>query len=150
MNAFLDRSWPNEAGKIAPMSIELTDSEISSFLWTIYTNFWQAFLIWIVPAPALLSELERLYESCGMRTRGLSAFPALKPPAGPPKLDFTHGADDFSKILPKIELQITNFDARGKPSTVFPRGRLVETVSYFRMSVSHCQHNAFADTRPLT
>ena len=31
-DAFLDRSWPNLGGKIAPRSIELTDFEISSFL----------------------------------------------------------------------------------------------------------------------
>ena len=30
-NAFLDRSWPKEGGKIAPESIELTDPEIPSF-----------------------------------------------------------------------------------------------------------------------
>ena len=58
----LDRSWPNEGGKIAPKSIEFTDFEISLFFWPIYTTFWQAFLIWIARAAVLLLELERLYE----------------------------------------------------------------------------------------
>ena len=55
--------WPKEGRKIAPESIELTDFEQSLFFWPIYTNFWQAHLIWIAPAAVLLSELERLYES---------------------------------------------------------------------------------------
>ena len=32
--AFLDNSWANLGLKIAPESIEFTDSEISSFLWS--------------------------------------------------------------------------------------------------------------------
>ena len=39
------------------------DREKSSFLWTIYTNFWQACWNSISAAPVLLLELERLYES---------------------------------------------------------------------------------------
>ena len=61
---FLDSSWPQLGGKIAPESNELTDSEKSSFFWTIYTNFWQALLNQISHAAVLLLELERLYESC--------------------------------------------------------------------------------------
>ena len=56
---FLDSSWLQLGGKIAPESNELTDSEKSSFFWTIYTNFWQAHLISISAAPVLLLELRK-------------------------------------------------------------------------------------------
>ena len=67
---FLDSSWPQLGGKIAPESNELTDSEKSSFFSTIYINFWQAHLISISAAPVLLLEQERLYESYGIPPGG--------------------------------------------------------------------------------
>ena len=59
IDAFLDRAWPDLDRKIAPASIEFTDSEISWFFWTIFPTFWQAFLIWIVPAAVLRLELRK-------------------------------------------------------------------------------------------
>ena len=56
---FLDSYWPQLGGKIAPKSNELTDSEQSSFFWSIYANFWQAHLISISRAPVLLLELRK-------------------------------------------------------------------------------------------
>ena len=60
---FLDSSWPQLGGKIAPESNELTDSEQSSFFGPICQLFWLARLISISRAPVLLLERERLYES---------------------------------------------------------------------------------------
>ena len=56
---FLNSSWPQLGRKIAPVSNEFLDSEKSFIFWTIYTNFWQAHLIWIRPAPVLLLELRK-------------------------------------------------------------------------------------------
>ena len=100
---FLDSSWPDLEGKIAPESIELTDFEISSFFGPICQDFWQAFLIWIAPAPVLLLELERLYESCGIRPWGRSTFPGAEPPAGPPKFSKSLGESTFPKNLDFLE-----------------------------------------------
>ena len=80
-------SWPNLHQKISPGSIELTDSEISSFFGAISWKFWLAFLISISPAAVLLLELERLYESYNIHGWGLSTFPGAELPAGPPKFD---------------------------------------------------------------
>ena len=60
---FLDSPWPDLGRKIAPKQNEFTDCEQSSFSWSIYTIFWQAYLIGISRAAVLLLELRRLYES---------------------------------------------------------------------------------------
>ena len=60
---FLNSPWPDLGRKIAPKQNELTDYEQSWFFWSIYTIFWQAYLIWISRAAVLLLELRRLYES---------------------------------------------------------------------------------------
>ena len=131
----MDRSWPKQEGKIAPESIEFTDFEISSFFWSIYTNFWQACLISISPAPVLLLELrkalrvifdwhiwsrfplrlyyswslERLYESCEIIMRGGEALSRAEPPAGPPK---------FTKVS-----IFHHFFEKFVPFATFPRDR---------------------------
>ena len=56
---FLDSSWRQLGGKIAPESNEFMDPEKSSFFWTIYTNFWLASLIWIFSAAVLLLEFRK-------------------------------------------------------------------------------------------
>ena len=76
-DVFLDRSWPNLGLKIDPVSNEFTDFEISSFLWSKILFFWLACFSAIPAASVLLLELERLYESCVIRIRELSAFLAL-------------------------------------------------------------------------
>ena len=83
---FLDSSWPQLGRKIAPVTNEFMDSDKSSFFWTIYTSFWQAYLISISAAPVLLLERERLYESY-VHLLGRSTFPGAEPPAGPPKIE---------------------------------------------------------------
>ena len=99
-NPFLDRSWPNLGRKIAPQTKELTDSEISSCFWSIYHTFWQAFFSTISPAPVLLSELTK-----ALRITFWQAF-------------FQH---DFP-------YRFVNLQARGEPSTRFPRGWPVKTA----------------------
>ena len=44
-------------------------------------------------------KLEKLYESYEIRIRKAERLPGAQLPAGPPKLDFTHGADVFSNML---------------------------------------------------
>ena len=106
-HTFLDSSRPDLEGKIAPESIELTDFEISSFFGPICQDCWQAFLIWISTAPVLLLDLERLYESYGIRPWGRSTFPGASPPAGPPKTRNIAVAFTFSKILSILEIEAT-------------------------------------------
>ena len=54
-------------------------------------------------AAVLLSELERLYESYGVRRWGRSTFPGAEPPAGPPKLSNSLGESTFPKNLDLFE-----------------------------------------------
>ena len=63
---FLDSSLLHRGGEIAPKWNKLTDFEKSSFLWSTFITFWLACWTSISPAAVLLSELERLYESCNM------------------------------------------------------------------------------------
>ena len=62
-NAFLDRSWHTLVGKIAPVSNEFTDSEISSFLWPIFQLLSLAKLSQISQCSGITLRAVRLYES---------------------------------------------------------------------------------------
>ena len=75
----------------------------------------------------------RLYKPYGITFSDAERHLGVQPPAGPPKLDHTARESDFFfnadlEMTSKKNLEHqTNLDARGEPSTVFPRGRRVET-----------------------
>ena len=62
---------------------------------------------------------------------GAERLPGAQPPAGPLKSDLLHGADVFPKMfvnhadLMRSRSRAAKLGARGKPSTMFPRGWLV-------------------------
>ncbi len=62
-NVFLDRSWANEDRKIAPESIEYTDPEISSLLWSSFAIFSLAKLTSVSQCSGITLRAEGLYES---------------------------------------------------------------------------------------
>ena len=69
-NPFLDRSWPNLGGKIAPAPNEWSDFEIFQFFWAKCQNFLKSCFSTISNAAVLLlepdnSEKGTLYSSCG-------------------------------------------------------------------------------------
>ena len=100
---FLDRSWPDLGRKIAPMLNEFTDFEKSSFLWSTFPTFWLACWTSIFPAAVLLSELERLYESCNiLRSWGRSPFQGWAPGRAAEirlKLCRRHFSENFGHFL---------------------------------------------------
>ena len=67
--------------------------------WHQIISAWNSIWIQILPAAVLLSELERLYESCEIIIRWAKHLSSAKPPAGPPKLELLQGADVFSKMV---------------------------------------------------
>ena len=121
-NAFLDMSWSNGGRKIAPVSIEWLDSEISSVLCSKFPIFSLHKCCQVSQCIGITLRAEGLYESYGISSWGRSTFPGAEPPAGPPEITKSRGDITFPKIR-----EIQKLGARGKPSTIVYRaGWLVE------------------------
>jgi len=81
---------------------------------------WLTIFDQISPAPVLLLEQERLYESYGISSWGRSTFPGAEPPAGPPKSSKPLGEITFpeksSIFVVRLQLRLSKIGALNEMS----------------------------------